>query len=97
MKPTPPISSKEQVVSSMEQVESSKEPEIINKENIPSNNTDNLHFSSPQKLPAERDKQETEDSTLRIYPRRFANGSGNNENANTQDVKISGNVVDLRN
>jgi len=112
MKPTPPeTQSMEHVTHNIEQAQNIEYPtqnlptgrqtgragverEMHNIEQ-PSN-ADNLRFSSPQKLPAERDKQEAEDSTLRIYPRRFMNNSRNNSSANTQDVKISGNVVDLK-
>ena len=83
MKPSPQISSMEQVASSKQQTE-----------NI---NTDNLRFSSPQKLSAEKEKQDTGNSTLKIYPREYRNGSENNDNSKMQDVKVSGNVVDLKN
>ena len=57
-------------------------------------NADNFHFTSPQKLPAERDRESFEDQTLKIYPIGNRNGS---DSKRVEDVRTSGNVVDLKN
>jgi hypothetical protein len=105
MKPTPEISSKQPASPARfdeskqtgVQIESSKQSAPSAEKQEKSANAENLHFSSPQKFPAESDKKDIENSTLKIYPRSYQNGSGNNNSANTQDVKISGNIIDLKN
>jgi hypothetical protein len=60
-------------------------------------NASNVKFSSPQKLSAESEKKDIGNSTLRIYPSRYWNGAEENGNPKMQDVKTSGNIVDLKN